>query len=109
MIGTLQAGFVVVNINPLYTARELEAQLQDSGASVLVMMENFASTYEQIKIKTSVQQVVVSSPGELLGIKGHVINWVARHIKKMIPPWEFPHIQFTSGLTLADLQAGKTF
>lgn len=106
MIGTLRAGFVVVNINPLYTARELEAQLQDSGASVLVMMENFASTYEQIKTQTSVKKVVVSSPGELLGIKGLVINWVACHIKKMIPPWEFPHIQFKEALTIG---SKKTF
>jgi len=106
MIGTLRAGYVVVNINPLYTARELEAQLQDSGAAVLVMMENFASTYQQIKTPSSIQQVIVSSPGELLGIKGHVINWVARHIKKMIPPWEFPHIEFKKALTIG---GGKTF
>ena len=106
MIGTLRAGYVVVNINPLYTARELEAQLQDSGATVLVMMENFASIYQQIKTPSSIQQVIVSSPGELLGIKGHVINWVARHIKKMIPPWEFPHIQFKKALTIG---GGKTF
>ena len=106
MIGTLRAGCVVVNINPLYTARELEAQLQDSGATVLVMMENFASIYQQIKTPSSIQQVIVSSPGELLGIKGHVINWVARHIKKMIPPWEFPHIEFKKALTIG---GGKTF
>ena len=106
MIGTLRAGYVVVNINPLYTARELEAQLQDSGATVLVMMENFASIYQQIKTPSSIQQVIVSSPGELLGIKGHVINWVARHIKKMIPPWEFPHIEYKKALTIG---GGKTF
>ncbi|MBU3541396.1 AMP-binding protein [Polynucleobacter sp. UB-Tiil-W10] len=100
MIGTLRAGCVVVNINPLYTARELESQLLDSGASVLVMMENFASTYQQIKTQTSVKRVVVSSPGELLGIKGHVINWVARHVKKIIPYWKFPHIQFKEALSI---------
>ncbi|WP_433915464.1 AMP-binding protein [Polynucleobacter ibericus] len=106
MIGTLKAGFVVVNINPLYTARELEAQLQDSGASVLVLMENFASTYQQIKAPFALKTVIVSSPGELLGLKGHVINWVARHIKKMIPHWEFPHTQFKEALKIG---GGKTF
>ncbi len=104
MIGTLRAGCVVVNINPLYTARELESQLQDSGASVLVMMENFASTYQQIKTQTSVKRVVVSSPGELMGIKGHLINWVARRIKKIIPHWEFPHIQFKEALSIGRRQ-----
>ena len=104
MIGTLRAGCVVVNINPLYTARELESQLQDSGASVLVMMENFASTYQQIKTQTSVKRVVVSSPGELMGIKGHFINWVARRIKKIIPHWEFPHIQFKEALSIGRRQ-----
>ena len=106
MIGTLRAGFVVVNINPLYTARELEAQLQDSGAAVLVMMENFASIYEQIQNQTAIQQVIVSSPGELLGLKGQLINWVARRIKKIIPPWEFPHIAFKKALAIG---SGKTF
>lgn len=105
MIGTLRAGFVVVNINPLYTARELEAQLQDSGTSVLVMMENFASTYQQIKT-SSIKHVIISSPGELLGLKGYLINWVARHIKKMIPPWGFPHIQFKKALSIG---RGKVF
>lgn len=100
MIGTLRAGYVVVNINPLYTARELELQLQDSGASVLVMMENFASIYEQIKAPVNIQKVVVSSPGELLGIKGHIINWVARRIKKMIPAWDFAHIKFKDALQI---------
>ncbi len=98
MIGTLRAGYVVVNINPLYTARELEAQLVDSGAAVLVVMENFAHTYQEVNAQTGIRQVIVSSPGELMGVKGHLINWVAREIKKLIPPWEFAHITFKDAL-----------
>ena len=106
MIGTLRAGYVVVNMNPLYTARELEEQIHDSGASVVVLMENFAATYQQIKTQPSVKQVIVSSPGELLGLKGHLINWVARKIKKMIPPWSFAHTSFTEALRIG---RGHTF
>ncbi len=100
MLGTLRAGYVVVNINPLYTARELEAQLNDSGASVLVLMENFASTYEQIEQQVSIQKVIVSSPGELLGLKGHLVNWVARKIKKLVPEWNIAHIRFKQALLI---------
>ena len=100
MIGTLRAGYTVVNINPLYTARELEAQLQDSGASVLVLMENFANTYQQIAEQVPLKQVIVSSPGELLGLKGYIVNWVARNIKKMVPPWNFDHIKFNDALRI---------
>jgi len=100
MIGTLRAGYVVVNINPLYTARELEAQLEDSGASALVVMENFAYIYQQTNPIHSIQKVIVSSPGELMGLKGHLINWVAREIKKLIPAWDFPHISFKEALDI---------
>ncbi|QKM64761.1 long-chain fatty acid--CoA ligase [Polynucleobacter tropicus] len=100
MIGVLRAGYVVVNINPLYTARELEAQLLDSGATVLVLMENFAHTYEQIATKTSVSKVIVSSPGELMGLKGYVINWVARNVKRLVPKWNIDHIGFKQALEI---------
>lgn len=100
MIGALRAGYVVVNINPLYTARELEAQLVDSGASVLVVMENFAYIYQQTNPIESIQKVIVSSPGELMGLKGHLINWVAREIKKLIPAWDFAHISFKEALLI---------
>lgn len=100
MIGTLRAGYTVVNINPLYTARELEAQLHDSGASVLVLMENFANTYQQIAEQVPLKQVIVSSPGELLGVKGHIVNWVARNIKKIVPPWNFDHVKFKEALRI---------
>ena len=100
MIGTLRAGYTVVNINPLYTSRELESQLHDSGATVLVLMENFASTYEQILPKAAIKTVIVSSPGELLGLKGCAINWVARHIKKIVAPWDFKHIKMKDALSI---------
>jgi long-chain acyl-CoA synthetase len=83
MLGTLRAGFVVVNANPLYTARELEHQLRDSGASVLVILENFAHIYQEIGNQALVKKVIVSSLGETLGPKGVVVNLIARHIKKI--------------------------
>lgn len=100
MLGTLRAGYVVVNINPLYTSRELEAQLLDSGASVLVLMENFASTYEQIAQQVPLKKLIVSSPGELLGLKGLLVNWVARNIKKIVPPWDVIHTKFKQALSI---------
>ena len=106
MLGTLRAGYTVVNVNPLYTSRELESQLKDSGAVVLVLMENFASIYEQILPQADLKNVIVSSPGELLGLKGHLINWVARHIKKIIPPWDFKHIKMKNALRMG---SGLTF
>ena len=100
MFGTLRAGYVVVNINPLYTARELEHQLQDSGASILVMLENFAHVYQEIANQGLVKKVIVSSLGESLGPKGVIINLVARHIKKLIPRWNFPCVKFNQALKL---------
>lgn len=100
MLGTLRAGFVVVNINPLYTARELEHQLQDSGATVLVMLENFAHVYQDIANQGLVKKVIVSSLGETMGPKGVIVNLVARHIKKLIPHWNFPRLKFNQALKL---------
>ena len=74
--------------------------MQDSGASVLVLMENFANTYQQIAEQVPLKQVIVSSPGELLGLKGHIVNWVARNIKKMVPPWNFDHVKFKEALRI---------
>jgi len=102
MLGVLRAGFVVVNINPLYTPRELEHQLNDSQASVLVLSENFAHIYQQIAGHTSLKQVIVSSLGDLLGPKGWIINFAARYIQKMIPQWGFTHVRFTDALKLGN-------
>jgi long-chain acyl-CoA synthetase len=100
MVGALRAGFTVVNINPLYTARELEHQLHDSGASVLAILENFAHVYQEIANQTLVKKVIVSSLGESLGPKGVIINLVARHIKKLVPKWHFPAIKLNQALKI---------
>ena len=89
--GILRAGCTVVNVNPLYTPRELEHQLKDSGAKVLFVLENFATTYQSVKDKVSVEQVVVTSMGDMLGgLKGAIVNFVVRKVKKMVPEWSLP-------------------
>ena len=90
LFGTLRAGCTVVNVNPLYTARELEHQLADSGAEVIVVVENFARTVAEVLGKTKVRRVIVTSIGELLGFKGIVVDLVLRRVKKMIPAWKIP-------------------
>ena len=91
LFGILRAGCTVVNVNPLYTARELEHQLKDSGAEVIVVVENFARTVQDVVGKTAVKHVVVTSIGEQLGVKGIAVDFVLRHVKKMIPEWSLPH------------------
>jgi len=87
----LRAGFVVVNINPLYTPRELEHQLKDSGAEAIIIIENFATTLEKVIASTPVKHVVVASMGDLLGgLKGTLVNFVVRRVKKMVPAWALP-------------------
>jgi long-chain acyl-CoA synthetase len=89
--GVLRAGFVVVNVNPLYTARELEHQLKDSGASVCVVLENFAVTLEEVIDQTPVKHVVLASMGDLVGFwKGAFINFAVRHLRKMVPEFRLP-------------------
>ena len=90
LFGILRIGCTVVNVNPLYTARELEHQLSDSGAEMIVVVENFAHTVQEVLDKTKVRQVIVTSIGELLGIKGIAVDLVLRHVKKMIPAWKLP-------------------
>jgi long-chain acyl-CoA synthetase len=90
LFGILRAGCTVVNVNPLYTARELEHQLNDSGAETIVVVENFAHTLQEIVAKTRVKNVVVTSIGEMLGVKGILVDFVLRHVKKMIPGWSLP-------------------
>src|SRR5262245_7281476 len=89
--GILRAGYVVVNVNPLYTPRELEHQLKDSGARAIVVLENFARTLQQVIAKTNVAHVVVASMGDLLGFaKGTIVNLVVRRLKKMVPAYSLP-------------------
>ena len=90
LFGTLNAGCTVVNTNPLYTARELEHQLTDSGAEVIVVVENFAHTLQEVIGRTKVRHVVVTSIGELMGFKGWLVDFVLRYVKKMVPAWEIP-------------------
>ena len=87
----LRAGFVVVNVNPLYTPRELEHQLKDSGAKAIVIIENFATTLEQCLVHTPVKHVVLCSMGDQLGmLKGTLVNYVVRNVKKMGPAFNLP-------------------
>ncbi|ENO90174.1 long-chain-fatty-acid--CoA ligase [Thauera linaloolentis] len=88
LFGTLRAGYTVVNVNPLYTARELEHQLRDAGADVVVIVENFAHTLEQVRRRLPVKHVVVTSLGEMLGFpKSMLVNFIVRRVKKMVPAW----------------------
>jgi long-chain acyl-CoA synthetase len=87
----LRAGFVVVNVNPLYTARELEHQLKDSGSKAIIILENFAATLEACLASTPVQHVVLAAMGDRLGfLKGAIVNYVVRNIKKLVPAFSLP-------------------
>jgi long-chain acyl-CoA synthetase len=86
----LRAGYAVVNVNPLYTPRELEHQLKDSGAEAIIVLENFATTVQQVIARTAVKHVIVGSMGDLLGFKGVIVNLVVRKVKKMVPAWSIP-------------------
>ncbi len=91
LIGTLRAGMTVVNVNPLYTARELEHQLRDSGAKAIVIFENACATLEQVLAGTPLRKVVVTGIGDLLGFpKDAITNFVIRRVKKLVPPWKLP-------------------
>ncbi|OEZ94218.1 long-chain-fatty-acid--CoA ligase [Duganella phyllosphaerae] len=97
----LRAGYTVVNINPLYTPRELEHQLNDSGCSAIVILENFAHTLEQVLLRTQVKHVVVATMGELLGFaKGLLVNFVVRNVKHLVPAYSLPNaVRFKSALS----------
>ncbi|UPK35073.1 long-chain fatty acid--CoA ligase [Bradyrhizobium sp. 186] len=103
----LRAGFAVVNVNPLYTPRELEHQLKDSGAEAVIVLENFAHTVQQVIAKTAVKHVIVASMGDLLGFKGVIVNLVVRRVKKMVPAWSLPGaVSFNDALSAG---RGATF
>ena len=95
----LRAGYAVVNVNPLYTPRELEHQLKDSGAEAIIVLENFATTVQQVIARTAVKHVIVGSMGDLLGFKGVIVNLVVRKVKKMVPAWSIPRaVSFNDAL-----------
>jgi long-chain acyl-CoA synthetase len=103
----LRAGLVVVNVNPLYTARELEHQLKDSGAKAIVIIENFAATLEKCIAQTPVQHVVLAAMGDRLGLlKGSLVNYVVRNVKKMVPAFNLPKaVRFNDALAKGGQQA----
>ena len=104
----LRAGYVVVNVNPLYTPRELEHQLKDSGAEAIILLENFAVTLQAIVRNTSVKHVVVAAMGDLMGVKGTLVNFVVRRVKKMVPAWSLPgHVKFNTAIAEGGRQSFK--
>jgi len=111
LFGALRAGCTVVNTNPLYTPRELEHQLNDSGAEVVVILENFAHVLEEVRERTPVRHVIVTSIGEMLGFpKAQIVDYVVRHKRKAVPAWSIPSaVRFKDvlkagrSMTLADV------
>ena len=109
LYGALRAGYTVVNVNPLYTARELEHQLKDAGVEAIVILENFAHTLQSVIGKLSLRHVVVTSLGELLGFpKGAIVDFVVRRIRKMVPAWSLPgSVRFSDALQRGARHAWK--
>ncbi|MBI3145536.1 MAG: long-chain-fatty-acid--CoA ligase [Pseudogulbenkiania sp.] len=107
VFGTLRAGLTVVNVNPLYTPRELEHQLNDSGAETIVILENFASVLEEVIARTQIKHVIVASIGDMLDFpKSAIVNFVIRKVKKMVPAWNLPgHVRFPAALAEGRRQA----
>ena len=107
VFGTLRAGLTVVNVNPLYTPRELEHQLNDSGAETIIILENFASVLEEVIARTQIKHVIVASIGEMLDFpKSAIVNFVIRKVKKMVPAWNLPgHVRFSTALAEGRRQA----
>jgi long-chain acyl-CoA synthetase len=90
IVAALRAGYAVVNVNPLYTPRELEYQLRDSGAEAIFILKNFAHVLQQVVSKTAVKHVIVASLGDMLGLKGKIVNFAMRKVKKLVPAWSLP-------------------
>ena len=90
LCGILKAGLVVVNVNPLYTPRELKHQLSDSRAKTIIILENFANVLSEVIQETSIEKVILTKMGDMLSFpKNHLVNFVVKHIKKLVPPYEF--------------------
>ena len=104
--GVLRAGLTVVNVNPLYTARELKHQLVDAGVSALVVVDNFGDTVEQVIADTPVKHVVTTGLGDLLGAKGAIVNFVLKYVKKMVPNYHIKGaVRFRQALKLGSRHA----
>jgi long-chain acyl-CoA synthetase len=105
----LRAGYVVVNVNPLYTPRELEHQLKDSGAEAIILLENFAVTLQAILRNTAIKHVVVAAMGDLMGVKGALVNLVVRRVRKMVPAWSLPgHVKFNAAIAQGARQSFRS-
>ncbi|WP_374351691.1 AMP-binding protein, partial [Chitinimonas sp.] len=101
VFGILRAGLTVVNVNPLYTPRELEHQLKDSGASAIIIVANFAHVLAEVIGKTQVKHTIVTEMGDMLGFKGSVLNVLMKHVKKMVPAYHLPQaVSFKGALAL---------
>ncbi len=101
LFGILRAGLTVVNTNPLYTPRELRHQLHDSGASAIIVLDNFASVLEEVLRDTPVKHVITTALGDLVGAKGVLVNFVVRYIKKLVPPFSIPNaVRFNTALKI---------
>ena len=109
MFGAFRAGLVVVNVNPLYTARELKHQLTDSGAKAIVILENFAHTLEAVIAQTAVEQTIVTGVGDLLSWpRRHIVNVLVRTIRRAVPGYRLPgHHGFRQALAMADGEVGR--
>lgn len=91
LFAILRAGFIVVNVNPLYTARELEHQLKDSGAKAIIIIENFAKTLERVLSRTPVKHIITTQVGDLFPfMKRTIVNAAVKYVKKMVPEWNLP-------------------
>jgi long-chain acyl-CoA synthetase len=113
MFGALRAGLILVNTNPLYTPREMRHQFVDSGAKAIIIAENFAANLEQIIAETQIKTVILTSIGEMLGLKGVIVNFVVRRIKKMVPKFQLSNtVCFTDAIkqgqkfSIAPFQSG---
>jgi long-chain acyl-CoA synthetase len=104
LFGALRAGLVVVNVNPLYTPRELEIQLKDSGSQAIVVLANFANALEKILDKVPIKHVIVTEIGDMLSpIPSYVVNWVVKYIKRMVPKWTIKyHIPFKKAIRVGE-------
>ncbi|TMP82461.1 long-chain-fatty-acid--CoA ligase FadD [Pseudoalteromonas phenolica] len=108
ILGVLRAGCTVVNVNPLYTARELEHQLNDSETKAIFILANFANTLESVIGKTNVKHVVLTQFGDMLGgVKKHLVNFVVKRVKKMVPPFSLPNAISFHEVVSADPNAYK--
>jgi long-chain acyl-CoA synthetase len=110
LFGILRAGMVAVNVNPLYTDRELEHQLNDSGAEAIIIFANSASILEKVKSKTKVKHIILTQIGDMLSFpKSLIVNFVIKNVKKMVPAFNLPgHIKFLDALALGDENKFKT-